>query len=97
MKALDSLDLPVGRPTLLKLDVQGYELHVLRGGSRLIRDVALIDCELSVAELYEGQPPLLDVLNEIREYGFELLALEPGFYDPTTGAHLQFDGFFHRT
>jgi FkbM family methyltransferase len=83
-------------PTLLKLDVQGYQLAVLRGAAETIGAVAAIQCELSVLPLYLGEPVLLDVLTELRALGFELAELEPGFYDPRTGRILQFDGRFSR-
>jgi FkbM family methyltransferase len=83
-------------PTLLKLDVQGYHLNVLRGAAGMLGAVTAIQCELSVLPLYAGEPVLLDVLAEFRASGFELTELEPGFYDPRTGRILQFDGRFSR-
>ncbi len=38
-----------GRVTLLKLDVEGYELNVLRGAARTLANTAMIYCELSVS------------------------------------------------
>lgn len=96
MTRLDSLDLPAARSTLLKLDVQGYESHALRGGRAYLENVALIECELSIAALYEGQPRMQEMLNEICGLGFDLVGLEPGLYDRRSGKHLQFDGFFAR-
>jgi FkbM family methyltransferase len=83
-------------PTLLKLDVQGYHLTVLRGAAGMLGAVTAIQCELSVLPLYSGEPVLLDVLAELHSSGFELTELEPGFYDPRTGRILQFDGRFSR-
>ena len=83
-------------PTLLKLDVQGYHLTVLRGAAGMLGAVTAIQCELSVLPLYTGEPVLIDVLAELRASGFELTELEPGFYDPRTGRILQFDGRFSR-
>jgi FkbM family methyltransferase len=82
--------------TLLKLDVQGYHLAVLRGAAGMLDAVTAIQCEVSILPLYAGEPVLLDVLAELRESGFELTELEPGFYDPRTGRILQFDGRFSR-
>jgi FkbM family methyltransferase len=92
---LDSLKLSLGgHRTLLKLDVQGSELEVLKGGRETLADVNLVECELSIAELYDGQPLFADVLIYLRDADYELVALEPGFYDPVTGENLQFDGTF---
>ena len=83
--------------TLLKLDVQGYHLAVLRGAAGMLDAVTAIQCEcLDSSSLRGWAPVLLDVLAELRESGFELTELEPGFYDPRTGRILQFDGRFSR-
>ena len=44
---------------LLKLDVQGYQLPVLRGGEATLAAVVALQCELSVQPLYDGEPPFL--------------------------------------
>ncbi|MBN1529337.1 MAG: FkbM family methyltransferase [Thermoleophilaceae bacterium] len=90
------LDLPPGQRTLLKLDVQGYELRVLRGASGLLPEVGVVESELSVVPLYEGAPLIADMLNALAEAGFRLAALEPILRDWRTGEHLQFDGTFVR-
>jgi FkbM family methyltransferase len=54
----------------LKLDVQGSELAVFRGGrERLARAVA-IQTEVSFIALYHGQPTLGDIDVELRQMGF---------------------------
>jgi FkbM family methyltransferase len=85
-------DLP--GPVLLKLDVQGFEDAVLRGAPETLRGAGLLEVETSVRSLYDHQPLLTDILIELRSSGFDLIALEPGFYDPRDGATLQFDAFF---
>jgi FkbM family methyltransferase len=91
-----SVGLSDGR-LLLKLDVQGYELPVLQGGELTVNEAVAVQCELSVVPLYEGEPGLLELLVELRDRGFDLEELEPGFYDRETGRLLQFDGRFVRT
>jgi len=44
------------RPILLKLDVQGGELDVLKGVESSLPLIDLIYCEASFVELYHGQP-----------------------------------------
>jgi FkbM family methyltransferase len=80
-------------PVLLKVDVQGHELEVLRGATRTLGMVALLELEVSVRPLYDRAPLLQDVLEVTRSLGFELVYLEPGFYDPRDGTVLQFDAF----
>ncbi len=86
----------VGDRAYLKLDVQGAELDVLRGAERALADVDVVEAELSVVELYEGQPLLPDVVAFLEPRGFALVQLEPEFTDPQTGAILQLNGIFVR-
>jgi hypothetical protein len=46
---------PLARPSLLKIDVQGFELEVLKGASALLPEIDAIYVEVSYIELYEGQ------------------------------------------
>jgi hypothetical protein len=56
---------------LLKLDLQGYELHALRGGTRILRSVEVIVTEVSFfAQAYE--PPIVDLLTFLDTNGFVL-------------------------
>jgi FkbM family methyltransferase len=85
-----------GDRAYLKLDVQGVELAVLRAAERALRDVEVVEAELSVVELYSGQPLLHDVVAFLEPRGFALVQLEPEFTDPQTGAILQLNGIFVR-
>lgn len=90
------LDLPPARRTLLKLDVQGYELRVLAGASGMLDHVGVVEAELSVVALYERQPLLADAIRALDGHGFALETLEPILRDWRSGEHLQFDGLFVR-
>jgi FkbM family methyltransferase len=57
----------------LKIDVQGGELDVLKGGQRLLEQVVAIHCEVEFAPVYEGQPLFADVDTFLRAAGFELI------------------------
>jgi FkbM family methyltransferase len=57
--------------TLLKMDLQGYELHALRGGSMLLRSIEIILTEVSFfAQAYE--PTIVDLMNFLDARGFQL-------------------------
>lgn len=52
----------VAHPTLLKLDVQGYEIEVLKGATRILDQVDACLAEVSIAHLYEGQATFLELV-----------------------------------
>lgn len=91
--ALD--DLPFSR-AWLKIDVQGAERRVLDGASRTLGRTSILQCELSICELYAGQELYLPMLQHLDGLGFSLFDIEVGFRDPQTWALLQFDGIFLR-
>jgi FkbM family methyltransferase len=80
----------------LKIDVQGFELEVLRGGQEVLCRVDLVECELSLVPLYEGAPLAHELIRHLEDRGFHLLALDTVFVDPKTGRLLQVDGLFAR-
>jgi FkbM family methyltransferase len=54
----------------LKIDVQGAELMVFRGGRGKLAQAVAVQTEVSFMPLYEGQPLWGDVDRELREQGF---------------------------
>jgi FkbM family methyltransferase len=93
---LDALNLCIQPPAMLKLDVQGYEDRVLDGAAKTLRNVALIECELSLDELYEGQPTFRHMIDLLGDSGFKIIDLDPFFYDKTDGRVLSVDAMFRR-
>lgn len=85
-----------GEVPFLKLDVQGYELHVLEGATGIIDRIAGIQAEMSLVPLYQDAPLYSEVVAWANAHGFSLMGLEPGFAHPTTGRLLQVDGVFFR-
>jgi FkbM family methyltransferase len=79
--------------TLLKIDTQGYEEEVLAGAGDLVGLFGAIQLELSFVELYAGQLLFDDLYGLMKEKGYQLHSLEPGFSDPD-GRLLQCDGLF---
>lgn len=71
---LDAVSLPHGNDLdVLKLDVQGAELDVLRGAeARLEGEVLAVIAEASFVELYQGQGMFSDLDRQLRSQGFEL-------------------------
>jgi methyltransferase FkbM-like protein len=85
-----------GERPFLKLDVQGFEMHVLRGAAGYLDRVAGVQAELALVHLYEGDSLWREVVDHLDAQGFELAGLEPGFEDPDSGRMLQADGIFLR-
>jgi FkbM family methyltransferase len=67
--------------SFLKLDVQGAESLVLAGAPSVLASARGVMSELSLAPLYEGQPPARDVLEAMNAAGFEVWDVWPGHRD----------------
>jgi FkbM family methyltransferase len=80
----------------LKLDVQGYELEVLRGGERVLSRIDLVEAELSLVPLYRGGPLYREVIDHLDRRGFQLISVEGITEEPETGHMLQLDAVFTR-
>jgi FkbM family methyltransferase len=80
----------------LKLDVQGFELEVLRGAAATLEQVDVLDVELSLARLYDRAPLSDEVVHYLEERRFSLVETEPSFVHPKTKKTLQVDGLFVR-
>ena len=72
IQRLDSIaqDLEIESPLLIKIDVQGYEDRVLRGGEQTVRSANVVLIETSFEPLYEGEANFATVYDLMRGYGF---------------------------
>ena len=79
---------------LLKVDVQGFELSVLRGAVNSLKSCAYVYAECSEVELYEGQPLRAEVAAFLKGHGFA----EPARFNPYfhKGQLIQADYLFSR-
>ncbi len=58
-------------PTVfLKVDTQGFDLHVLRGAAQVLPQIAGVQVELSLVPIYEGMPPFQEVHDYLTHAGF---------------------------
>ncbi len=69
-RRLDDLRELLGDVDYVKLDVQGAELHVLRGATKVLEQVAVVHTEVEFVPLYRDQPLFADVDAELRHNGF---------------------------
>jgi FkbM family methyltransferase len=83
------------KPVLLKIDVQGFELEVLKGGASSLVGIDWILVECSFVELYTGQPLAYEVVAWLADRGFKL----KGVSEVTNrgGQSIQADLLFART
>jgi len=97
---LDSVAPEILRPkdvVFLKIDVQGFEKHVLAGSNATVQDrCAGMQLELSFLPLYEGGMLIREALDIAYSLGFTLTGLSPSFTDLRSGRTLQADGIFFR-
>jgi len=82
--------------TMVKIDVQGFESDVLDGVRHHLDELAVVQLELSLVPLYDGQALMPQLVERMSQCGFELWLLEPGFSAPDSGRLLQCDGVFVR-
>lgn len=82
--------------TMLKVDTQGYEAEVVAGAESVLGSCGLVELELVLAELYEGQAQYGELVELMGSKGFVLNDVEAGFRDPRSSQLLQIDGLFLR-
>lgn len=63
----------IRQPALLKIDVQGYELEVLKGCADLLASFKYVLVEGSYVELYQGQALVDEIITHMDRSGFVLV------------------------
>jgi FkbM family methyltransferase len=81
----------------IKLDTQGFELHVLKGAEKALLETTLIVTELSLAPLYEQGARMSDVFHWLEARDFRCIGLMEGFIDTCRNELLHVDGIFVRS
>jgi FkbM family methyltransferase len=89
---IDAGTLPV--PEVIKMDVQGYELKVLKGAGKYLSEVKYIIAEVAFKEYYHNQPLFVDIANYLLTYNFDVYAF--GQNTPTGLPLGQIDVLFKR-
>ena len=81
---------------LLKLDVQGYELEILKGGTRALSSAEVVILEGNLLDLHVGVPLIQEVLQFMAEYRFALYDTGDFYRRPLDDALWCMDLFFVR-
>ena len=89
-------NLAVDGPLAVKIDVQGFEQHVLAGADETLREAVAVEIELPFVPVYEGEPSLLVLLDDLYGRGFRLGLVENVFPDARTGIYMNMNGLFVR-
>jgi FkbM family methyltransferase len=86
----EKIDLPM----LIKIDVQGFEDKVIKGGKEVIRKADMVICEVSFVELYKGQLLFGDTYEIFKNLGFVYAGSIEQLRAPETNKILQADAIF---
>ena len=85
---------PIG-PILLKIDTQGYEMHVLRGAGHALESIRWIVLETASQPMYQGEVVFDEIAAWLRERGFAFCG-PVELHVNSAGRPLQFDALFER-
>lgn len=76
LKGIDEID-EITRIDLLKIDVQGAERDIIRTGLRKLANAIAIIPEMRYFRIYDGEPLMGELDQELRSHGFDLHKLMP--------------------
>ena len=75
-KFIEKNEVDISNHNFLNIDVQGYELEVLKGMGEELNKIQLIIAEVNRDEVYEGCPMIEDIDAYVKEFGFERVTVE---------------------
>jgi FkbM family methyltransferase len=85
VKTLDSVAKGFDGPFGIKIDTEGYELEVIKGAKKTLKDTEFVIAEVSVRERFAGGYRFSELIAEMGKNGFEpldfLTPLRPGTTD----------------
>lgn len=96
IKDLDSLDDEIIwiQKTLMKIDVQGFEINVLKGAISSLNNIDVIIIETLFVELYENQTQFDDIYSFLVKRNFSYRGNFEQIKDPKSGRILWADAIF---
>jgi FkbM family methyltransferase len=105
IRHLGAIDVPLARldtlfrdrefrgPTLLKLDLQGFELEALKGAQETLAQCDKVLVETTFDPDYEGAPSFDELLTFLHDHGFAFLSAL-SFFKDSDGRVVEMDALF---
>ena len=82
-------------PDVIKMDVQGYELNVLKGAKEVLSHAKYLVIEISLRDFYKGQPPVWELWQFLDQEQYVMLDHGHELRSRTSPYELlQFDAIF---
>ena len=81
---------------LIKMDVQGSELDIIKGALPIINNTTLLLLEVNLYQYNKGAPLIADVMDYISKLGFKLVDIVDLLYNQDNGYLLQIDAMFKK-
>jgi FkbM family methyltransferase len=81
---------------MVKIDTQGTEHRVLDGARGVLKSARVLQIELSVVPVYQGEPSYLDTIARLDDLGFVPVLFIPGYFNRRTARLIGMDGVFVR-
>lgn len=96
IRPLDAVaaELDLAPNLLVKIDVEGYEDRVIRGGMRTIASAKVVLMEISFQKLFDGQVLFDGLYDLLRPMGFAFRGFQRQAQDPASGEVLFADAIF---
>jgi FkbM family methyltransferase len=72
---------PLRNTAIMKIDVQGFELEVLKGAVRILRNTKVIVLEMNNHDYYKGAPKYYEIDEYLRKNNFSIYDIFPSLKD----------------
>ena len=82
------------KPSLIKIDVQGFEDKVIKGGLKTIANATIVIIETSFQKIYKDQPLFGDIYEAMIKIGFEFKGFSETYIHSQNGQTLFTDSIF---
>lgn len=99
MKTLDTLyeELNLeGKRVFVKMDTQGYEMNILKGGQESLKKATGLRLEMSLFEIYKGETTMTDIMIYLQNKGYVPHLLWEVYFSRKLNRQLQVDGVFYK-